>query len=164
MPVAVIAGLAGPRWREAAGQLAPVPTERILIAGVRDLDNQEESLLTATSVTVLTGDQARAGTPLADAIAVMRERCDLVMMHIDLDVLDPELVPSSSTPSPLGLDVRTVAAMAEAAYATNQVAVTVISSLNPGGGQLGQRSLATALDLIGRLSASWKETPPGGVA
>jgi arginase len=144
--------------------LAPVPTDRILIAGVRDLDNQEESLLTATSVTLLSGDQARAGTPVAEAIELLRERCDLVMMHIDLDVLDPELVPSSSTPSPFGLDVRTVATMADAAFATNQVAATVISSLNPGGGQLGQRSLATALDLIGRISASWTETPDAGAA
>jgi arginase len=160
MPVAVIAGLAGPRWREAAGQLAPVPTERILIAGVRDLDNQEESLLTATAVTVLSGDQARAETPVKDAIELLRSRCDLLLMHIDLDVLDPELVPSSSTPSPLGLDVRTVATMATAAFATGQVAATVISSLNPGGGQLGQRSMVTALDLISRLAAAWTETPP----
>jgi hypothetical protein len=62
----------------------------------------------------------------------------------------------------LGLDVRTLVTMGEAAYATNLVAATVISSLNPGGGQLGQRSLTTALDLIGRLANAWNDTPSAG--
>jgi arginase len=159
MPVAVIAGLAGPRWREAANQLAPIPTDRIVIAGVRDLDNQEESLLKATAATVLSGDQARAVSPVVAAVKELAEHCDLLLLHIDLDVLDPELVPSSSTPAPFGLDVRTASALMEAAYATGKVAVTTISSLNPGGGQLGQRSLATALTLIERAAAAWQMVP-----
>lgn len=159
MPVAVIAGLAGPRWREAAGQLAPIPTDRILIAGVRDLDNQEESLLKATAAMVLSGDQARSISPVVEAIDALAAGCDLLMLHIDVDVLDPELVPSSSTPAPFGLDVRTAATLMEAAYATGKVAVTAISSLNPGGGQLGQRSLATTLNLIERAAAAWQSAP-----
>jgi arginase len=159
MPVAVIAGLAGRRWREAAGQLAPIPTDRIVIAGVRDLDNQEESLLRATSATVLSGDQARAISPVVEAVNALAEHCDLLVLHIDVDVLDPELVPSSSTPAPFGLDVRTAATLMEAAYATGKVAVTAISSLNPGGGQLGKRSLATTLNLIERAAAAWQIAP-----
>lgn len=159
MPVAVIAGLAGPRWRESAGQLAPIPTDRMLIAGVRDLDNQEESLLKATSVNVLSGDQARAVTPFADAVSALAANTDLLMLHIDVDVLDPELVPSSSTPSPFGLDVKIAGELMSAAYATEKVAVTAISSLNPGGGQLGQRSLSTILSLIERAAAAWNRAP-----
>jgi arginase len=159
MPVAVIAGLAGPRWREAAGQLAPIPTDRIVIAGVRDLDNQEESLLKATSATVLSGDQARSISPFVAAVGDLASNCDLLLLHLDVDVLDPELVPSSSTPAPFGLDVRAAAALMEAAYATGKVAVTAISSLNPGGGQLGQRSLTTTLTLIERAAAAWQTAP-----
>lgn len=159
MPVAVIAGLAGPRWREAAGQLAPISTDRMLIAGVRDLDNQEESLLKATAVTVLSGDQARAVTPFAEAVTALAANTDLLILHIDVDVLDPELVPSSSTPSPFGLDVRIASELMAAAYATEKVAVTTISSLNPGGGQLGQRSLSTILSLIERAAAAWQRVP-----
>ena len=86
MPVAVLAGLAGPRWRDAAGQLAVVPTDRILIAGVRDLDNQEESLLRATAATVLDGAQSPGadalygsgqgtGVSLRSALPASRSRC-----------------------------------------------------------------------------------------
>jgi arginase len=159
MPVAVLAGLAGPRWRDAAGQLAVVPTDRILIAGVRDLDNQEESLLRATAATVLDGDKARALAPFADAVNELALRCDLLYLHLDLDVLDPELVPSASTPAPLGLDIKTVSAMMSAAYDTGAVAATSFSSLNPGGGRLGQRSISTTLALIERATAAWSATP-----
>lgn len=159
MPVAVLAGLAGPRWRDAAGQLAVVPTDRILIAGVRDLDNQEESLLRATAATVLDGGKVRTLAPFEAAVQELASRCDLLYLHLDLDVLDPELVPSASTPSPLGLDIKSVSAMMSAAYDTGAVAATSFSSLNPGGGRLGQRSISTALALIERATAAWSVTP-----
>jgi len=164
MPVAVLAGLAGPRWRDAAGMQAPIPTDRILIAGVRDLDNQEESLLRATSATILPGAKARSVEPFAEAVNELAAGCDLLYLHLDLDVLDPELVPSASTPAASGLDVKTVSALMAAAYDTGKVAATSYSSLNPGGGRLGQRSISTTLDLIERASAAWNVTPDTPVA
>jgi arginase len=155
MPVAIMAGLDGPRMRAAAGQLAPIPTERILIAGARDLDNQEESLLNATSVGLVTGKQLKQPDLLKTAIETLEQWCDLLVMHIDLDVLDPELVPSVTTASPDGIDVAELVAICGAVYATGKVDVTVIGSLNPGGGNLGKRSVATGLDLISQLSKIW---------
>lgn len=155
MPLAILAGLDGPRMRAAAGQLAPIPTERILIAGARDLDNQEESLLAATSVGLVTGKQLNQGTLLKDAIDALDQWCDLLVLHIDLDVLDPELVPSASTAAPDGIDVATLVAVAESVYATGKVEVTVIGSLNPGGGNLGKRSVETGLELVSRLARAW---------
>jgi arginase len=155
MPVAIMAGLDGPRMRAAAGQLAPIPTERILIVGARDLDNQEESLLNATSVGLVTGKQLKQPELLPEAIAALEQWCDVLVMHIDLDVLDPELVPSVTTASPDGIDVPTLAGICESVYATGKVAVTVVGSLNPGGGNLGKRSVSTGLDLIDKLGRIW---------
>lgn len=155
MPVAIMAGLDGPRMRAGAGQLAPIPTERILIAGARDLDNQEESLLNATSVGLVTGKQLKQPELLPAAIENLDQWCDLLVLHIDLDVLDPELVPSTTTASPNGLDLPGLVSLCEAIYATGKVEVTVVGSLNPGGGNLGKKSLATSLDLIGRLAQHW---------
>ena len=53
MPVAILAGLAGPLWREAAGLAAPVPTDRIVLAGTRELDEKEEELMRSTDVRVV---------------------------------------------------------------------------------------------------------------
>ncbi len=156
MPVAILAGLDGPRMRAGAGMLAPIPTERILIIGARDLDNQEESLLNATSVGLVTGRQLSKPELLAQAIESLDQWCDLLVMHIDLDVLDPELVPSASTASPNGIDVATLVSVASEVYATGKVEVTVIGSLNPGGGNLGKRSVATGLELIGALGTAWR--------
>ncbi|MCC6703361.1 MAG: arginase family protein [Thermomicrobiales bacterium] len=156
MPLAILAGLDGPRMRAAAGQVAPIPTERILIAGARDLDNQEESLLNATSVGLVTGKQLSQGALLKDAINTLDGWCDRIVLHIDLDVLDPELVPSASTASPDGIDIATLVSVAEAVYATGKVEVTVVGSLNPGGGNLGKRSVATGLELIAQLGKVWR--------
>ena len=45
MPVAVCAGLAHPRWREASHIVAPLPTDRIVMVDVRNLDEAEEQLI-----------------------------------------------------------------------------------------------------------------------
>ena len=42
MPVAVCAGLAHPRWREGSHIVAPLPTDRIVMVDVRNLDEAEE--------------------------------------------------------------------------------------------------------------------------
>ena len=56
MPVAILAGLAGPLWRDAAGLATPVATEHIVLAGARELDEKEEELIRSTDVRVVPGD------------------------------------------------------------------------------------------------------------
>ena len=53
MPVAILAGLAGPLWRDAAGLATPVATEHIVLAGMRELDEKEEELIRSTDVQVV---------------------------------------------------------------------------------------------------------------
>src|SRR5947209_3397 len=48
MPVAVSAGLAYPEWRELSKQIVPLPTDRILMVDVRNIDAHEEQLIRAT--------------------------------------------------------------------------------------------------------------------
>ena len=50
MSLAIIAGLAGPNWRAAAGLAVPISTDRIVVTGVRELDEKEDALMTATDV------------------------------------------------------------------------------------------------------------------
>jgi arginase len=159
MPVAILAGLAGPNWRGAAGLAAPVPTDRIVIAGVRDLDDKEEALLKSTSVRMVPVEGVRDVAQYTRAIDRLAQTCTILSLHVDLDVLDPDLVPSSSTPAANGLDIdATVEAMA-AVLRTGKVATVTISSLNPGGGARGQRSIESALTLIERALTPWSKVP-----
>ncbi len=159
MPVAILAGLAGPLWREAAGLAAPVATDRILIAGVRDLDEQEAALLRSTDARVVTTGEMETGS-FATAVARLAARCTHLCLHVDLDVLDPDLVPSASTPSANGLSVEEVATAMQTVYATGSVATTCITSLNPGAGKRGERSVKSALALLEQALPAWQRVPP----
>ncbi len=160
MPLAILAGLAGPLWREAAGLMATVPTDRMLVAGVRDLDEKEEELLRSTDVRVVTADELRAGDVFPAAVARLAERCDLLMLHVDADVLDPRLVPSASTPSANGLSIAEAASVLGTVLGTGKVATVCLSSINPGAGPRGERSVASAISLLETALPAWKATPP----
>jgi arginase len=157
MPVAILAGLAGPLWRGEAGLATPIPTDRILIAGVRELDEQEATLLKSTDVSVVNAE--RMGDRLPSAVERIASRCDLLMLTVDLDILDPHLVPSATTPSASGLTIEETSEAMSAVFATGKVAAVCVTSLNPGGGQRGRRSVQTALTLIEQALRSWQSIP-----
>jgi arginase len=160
MPLAIIAGFAGPLWRGAAGLMTPVATERIVLAGVRELDDKEEELLKSTSVHFVGIAQLRDGPQFDEAVRHVAETCTLLLLHVDFDVLDPHLVPSSSTPSAGGLEIAEAAALMAKVLQTGKVAAVCLSSLNPGGGQRGEVSIRSAAAVIEQALADWKEVPP----
>jgi arginase len=159
MPVAILAGLAGPLWRGAAHLDAPIPTDRILIAGARDLDEKEANLIRSTDVRLLTTDDIRSGDSLANAIRRLAASCELIYLHVDLDILDPSLVPSASTPSAAGLTVTEAAGAMGTVFATGLVAAAGIAGLNPGAGARGERSTKNTLALIEQALAPWSTSP-----
>jgi arginase len=152
MPVAILAGLAGPLWRGAAGLAAPVATDRIVISGVRELDEREETLLNSTDVSVVRGNDAPGHHR---AITRLAQKCDLICLHVDLDLLDPALVPSSATPEPGGFSISQAATFIETVLSTGKVCVISMAGLNPGGGLLGRRSVASTLDLLETVVPRW---------
>ena len=159
MPVAILAGLAGPLWRGAAHLAAPIPTDRILIAGARDLDEKESNLIRSTDVRLLTTDDIRSGDSLSKAVRRLAASCELIYLHVDLDILDPSLVPSASTPSATGLTVAEAAGAMGTVFATGLVAAAGIAGLNPGAGARGERSTKSTLELIEQALATWSQTP-----
>jgi arginase len=160
MPLAILAGLAGPLWREAAGLAATVPTDRLLLAGIRDLDEQEATLLRSTDARIVGVQETADGPALGEAVARLADRCTHLCLHVDLDVLDPHLVPSASTPSAGGLEVDEAAAAMATVLRTGRVATVCLSSLNPGAGKRGERSLASALALLEQALVAWERCPP----
>ncbi|HET9016334.1 MAG TPA: arginase family protein, partial [Thermomicrobiaceae bacterium] len=79
MPVAVSAGLCYGHWRELAHQPFALPTNRIVMVDVRNLDPAEEQLIAATDVTVV-----RPGDSLTDAVARLAEDTDFIYLHMDV--------------------------------------------------------------------------------
>lgn len=154
MPVAVCAGLAYPRWREASHIVAPLPTDRIVMVDVRNLDPAEEALIRATDVTITAIDT------LHSAVADLAERCDLLYLHIDSDILDARYVPNHGTVEGNGPDMPQVQAAIDVVMATGKVAVTAVVSVY-GEGDGYEVSQASGVALVQGCLGGWKRY--GGV-
>ena len=159
MPLAVIAGLAGPRWRDSAGLMAAVPGDRLLLLGVRDLDDAEGKLLAANKVASVSASELRDKDALSAAVRDLGGRCQLLYVNIDLDVLDPRLVPSNPTPSEGGLDLDRLTMVLTAVLESGKVAAVSVTSLNPMRGERGQRSSESAWSVIEHILGAWTSVP-----
>ena len=154
MPVAVCAGLAFPRWRERSHIVAPLPTDRILMVDVRNLDPPEEQLIRATDIVIAAPAPGYPGEDLPRAAAQLAERCDLLYLHIDSDILDESLVPNHGTREPNGPSMEQVHAAIDTVMATGKVAAFAVVSVY-GEGEGSAVSVASGIELIGGGLQSW---------
>ncbi|MDQ2682253.1 MAG: arginase family protein [Chloroflexota bacterium] len=160
MPLAVIAGLAGPRWRDAADLGVPIAGERLLIAGTRDVDAAEEALLESHSVQRVDAAALREPERFSTALARLTSTCETLMVNIDLDVLSPHLVPSTTTPSDGGLELGQLGDLLDQVLSTGLVALISMTSLNPLGGARGQTAAKSGWTVLERALANWRRVPP----
>lgn len=79
----------------------PLPDERLLFVGVRDLDPPEARLMAEAGLANVEPGHVR--TALGPALDRLRERADAVHVHLDLDVLDPEEARANALAAPGGL-------------------------------------------------------------
>lgn len=155
MPVAVCAGLAFPTWRERSHITAPLPTDRILMVDVRNLDPAEEQLIRATEITIASPAPGFPGADLAQSVAQLAERCDLIYLHIDSDILDESLVPNHGTKEPNGPSMAQVRAATETVMATGKVAALAVVSVY-GEGEGSATSVASGIELIRGGLEAWR--------
>jgi arginase len=154
MPVAVCAGLAWPRWREGSHIVAPLPTDRIVLVDMRNLDPAEEQLIRATDAVIASPAPGFPGDDLGQAIADLARRCDMIYLHIDSDILDETLVPSHGTKEPNGPDVEQVIAAIETVMATGKVVAFAVVSVY-GEGEGSETTVASGIELIRGGLESW---------
>jgi arginase len=83
MALALVTGEGWAELRSTVNGLRPVPEDRVVLVGAREVDPTEEERLAASAV-------VRAdAVSLKSALDELAERVDKVYVHIDLDVLDP---------------------------------------------------------------------------
>lgn len=156
MPVAVAAGLAYPRWRELSHQPAPLPTDRIVMVDVRNLDPAEEQLIRATEVVIAAPAPGFPGVDLGEAIRDLASRCDLIYLHVDSDVLDARYVPNHFTPEPDGPNIEQIQAAIDTVMATGKVAAFGVVAVWAGGDG-GDTAVASAVELLRGGLESWRQ-------
>ena len=155
MPVAVAAGLAYPRWREWSHIVAPLPTDRILMVDVRNLDPAEEQLIGATDVVIAAAASGFPGVDLQQAVDDLARRCDLLYLHVDSDILDEAFVPNHGTKEPGGPDMAQVQAAIRTVMATSKVVALAVVSVY-GEGEGSEISIASGIELIGTGLEAWR--------
>ena len=80
-----------------AGLGEALPAERVVLAGIRDLDPGERELLEGSAATVI------GASPVETLVAVKNALEGApIFVHLDLDVIDPEHFPAA-VPAPGGL-------------------------------------------------------------
>jgi len=130
MPLAALAGRCLPALTAAAGLRAPVPEERTALLGDRDLDPPEHAALAASQVAVLTSAQLRDETGALPPILARLGRQGPVSVHIDVDVLDPAVMPGVAYPAPGGLSLAELEALLRAVRAHCGPAAITLTAVN----------------------------------
>lgn len=108
MPLAAALGLAGDGFAHDGLVLPALDPRRVVILGVRALDQAERTLIREAGIRAITMTEIdRIGVERAVQEAITRASGPgFVHVSLDLDALDPEVAPGVGTPVPGGLTYR----------------------------------------------------------
>ena len=148
MPVAVSTGLCLHRLRMKCGLDPALPTRYVTMVGVRDTDPLEQEIIDRSDIERITVEQVRR---MSTAIELEMERLatltDLIYVHVDMDVLDPEEVPGHGLTVPDGPTSIELGRALEMMFEHPQAAAFGIASY-PVNRDPNKRSLKAAYNLV----------------
>lgn len=127
-----LATATGRCWRELAADVAgfrPVPDARVCLIGTRDLDDAEAALLRDAAVAVLSPRDLPVR--MTSALDTLRGQAETVYLHIDLDVLDPEVGRANPFAAPDGLLLGQVIGIIRAVRRRFRIGAAAITAYDP---------------------------------
>jgi len=159
MPVAVISGLTHPDWRELSQIQSPIPTNRIILVDVRNLDPAEKVFINATDTIIASVGQGFPGKDLHTSIRHLSNKCEYIYLHIDSDILDESYTPNHKTKEPNGPNLDQVKNAIDTVMATKKVVVFAVVSVY-GDGEGSDIMITSGKELIQSGLKSWKKYRP----
>jgi arginase len=123
MPVAISTGLCLHHIRRTCGLDPPLAPKYITMVGVRDTDPWEQYLIDKYDIPQITVEDIKRLSPAIDMeIDRLSTLTDLIYVHIDLDVLEPEDIPGVSLPVSNGPNVEELVDAIEIMFENPKVA------------------------------------------
>ena len=152
MALAVLLGDGYPELVHVGRMGAKLAAADVVMLGVRELDPGEQERLRSSGVTVYTMrdiDERGMGPVVLEALAKLAHR-ERLHVSLDLDVLDPQVVPGVGTRVPGGITYREAQLIMESVADTGRLASLDIVEVNPILDN-GNQSATVAVELVASL-------------
>lgn len=158
--LAVCAGECCDEWRLGAGLELPIPFHDILLSDARDLDPLERELIASRDIVVIDTDGFNEETLWKNAVEELAGRVDMLVLHIDQDIIDSRYIPNSWTPVDGGPDIETIMRNVKIVMDTGKVAAMSMVSVTFINNKPGQdERTINAMRVIGAGLENWKQFP-----
>jgi arginase len=128
MGLSILTGTGWDALRATIPGYRAVPEERVVLAGIRDVDPAEEERLAASAVAVV---RPRRLDELERALDALREHVAEIYLHVDLDVLDPSEGRANPYAADAGLTAAELERAVDAAAARFQVLAAAVTAYDP---------------------------------
>ncbi|WP_314454247.1 arginase family protein [uncultured Microbacterium sp.] len=127
-----------------------IPPARLVLAGTRSLDAEEQRFIEHHNVRVVAPDEMADPDVLADA--VVATGATRVYVHVDLDVLDPAEMAGVALPEPFGARTVDVVASIRRLRERLPLAGATLTEFSPSSPAAAVEDLGTILRLVGALA------------
>lgn len=127
-----------------------VPTDRVILAGARELDAAEVDLIAQRGLRVV--DVTALADAGALAAAVAATGAAALYVHVDLDVLDPAAITGVALPVPFGLSLDELVGAIRAARGVAPLVGASIAGFAPASAAAAVDDLGTILRVVGALA------------
>ena len=134
MCLAMACGRGPPLSLESEQRSHPLAEERLVHAGSRALDPPEILAFNSSPAKLFTAQQIKksGASEVADEAARhLANRSDWIVCHLDVDVVDPSLIPAVNYPTTGGLTIEEATTVIRALYKTEKMKVLEVTAYNP---------------------------------
>ena len=133
---------------------SPLAGERLVHVGSRALDQAEVAAFNSSPARLFTAQQVKkigAADVAEEASRHLDNRSDWIACHLDVDVVDPEIIPSVNYPTPGGLSVEETSVIISKLIGTGKMRAIELAAYNPS----KDKSAATARKIVELLRMSF---------
>ncbi|TPW70658.1 arginase family protein [Schumannella sp. 10F1B-5-1] len=137
-----------------------VDPARVVLAGVRSVDDAEDEWIAQNHVPVVRAD--RLADPAALVAAVAATGATSVYLHVDVDVLDPAELQGIAGPEPFGVTTDTLLSAIRALRDRFTLAGAGLTQYSPADAEAVSDDAGTLLRIIGALARGGADARPAG--